>query len=105
MQDILIISIRIYKVPVFLISLTILSISTFATGSKWCFQISGILHFMDEMEMKMISEVMEWNELFIQLKKHHELLKYNSIHHSQVVKGGIFHSYDLTGIKHKPCNV
>lgn len=60
---------------------------------------------MDEMEVKMISAVMEWNELFIQLKNHPELLKYNSMHHSQVVKGGIFHSYDLTAIKHKPYNV
>lgn len=90
MQDILIISIGFYEVLVFFISLTVLSISTFATGPKCCLQISGILRFMGEMEMKMISAVMEWNELFIQLKNHPELLKYNSIHHSQVVKGGYF---------------
>lgn len=90
MQNILIISIRFYEALVFFISLTILPISTFATGPKCCLQISGILRFVGEMEMKMISAVMEWNELFIQLKNHPELLKYNSIHHSQVVKGGYF---------------
>lgn len=40
-------------------SYNLITLYHFATGSKWCLQVSGILCFMDEMEMKMISVVME----------------------------------------------
>lgn len=55
-------------------SYDLINLYHFATGSKWCLQVSGILCFVDEKEMKMISVVMEQNELFIQLKNHPELL-------------------------------
>lgn len=91
MQGILIVSIGPYKNAsvlhffYHLISLYHLQLVASSVSKSLAF-----LSFMGGMEMKMISAVMEWNELFIQLKNHPELLKYNSIHHSQVVKGGYF---------------
>lgn len=74
------------------ISFAILAISTILQLVPNGVQISGILRFTGgtQVEMKMISAVIGWSELFVQLKNHPELLKYNSIHHSQVVKGGYF---------------
>lgn len=89
MQGIIITGVGIYEMPTYFFYHLII-LYHFATGSKWCLQIASVLRFVDEMEMKMISTVMEWNELYIQLKNHPELLKYNSIHHSQVVKGEYF---------------
>lgn len=63
MQGVLIISIGIYKISIYF-SYYPISLP-FCTYSKYCHQISGILHFMDAIEMEMITAVMEWNEFFI----------------------------------------
>ena len=63
MEGILIISIGLYKMSIYF-SYYLISLP-FCPYSTQCHQISGILHFMDEIEMEMITEVMEWNEFII----------------------------------------
>lgn len=91
MQGILIISIGTYKnAYVLYFSYHLINLYHLQLAPNGVFKSLAFLCLMGEMEMKMISAVMEWNELLIQLKNHPELLKYSSIHHSQVVKGGYF---------------